>query len=280
MVRPRGGVPPPRVLPARRTPPSSSPSSGKSRHRPPRLDPTLSGPHAILADTRYLIDHDWPGAEQEFRTRHLPQPERRRRAPVVLELPHGVGPLRRGARRDRAGAGARPAQRRDPDGRRARALLGRRRRARRGGDPPRDRDGSARPASAALGLPPAPRAEALRRRARRAPEGARARAGPAGGDRVLGLRERARRAAPRTPTPRAATSTPSQKTRYVGGFPFAILTLGQKKHGRVARLAREVRRRRRAAASPTSGSSGASTRSGASRASPTVVRRLGIPKPR
>ena len=31
------------------------------------LDPTLSGPHAILADTRYLTDHDWPGAEQEFR---------------------------------------------------------------------------------------------------------------------------------------------------------------------------------------------------------------------
>jgi len=32
-----------------------------------RLDPTLSGPHAILADTLYLIDHDWPAAEREFR---------------------------------------------------------------------------------------------------------------------------------------------------------------------------------------------------------------------
>ncbi len=31
------------------------------------LDPTLSGPHAILADTLYLIDHDWPAAEKEFR---------------------------------------------------------------------------------------------------------------------------------------------------------------------------------------------------------------------
>ncbi len=31
------------------------------------LDPTLSGPHAILADTRYLTDHDWSGAEEEFR---------------------------------------------------------------------------------------------------------------------------------------------------------------------------------------------------------------------
>ncbi|HQQ77749.1 MAG TPA: protein kinase [Thermoanaerobaculia bacterium] len=31
------------------------------------LDPTLSGPHAILADIRYLTDHDWPGAEEEFR---------------------------------------------------------------------------------------------------------------------------------------------------------------------------------------------------------------------
>ncbi len=31
------------------------------------LDPSLSGPHAILADTRYFIDHDWPGAEKEFK---------------------------------------------------------------------------------------------------------------------------------------------------------------------------------------------------------------------
>ncbi|HVO51302.1 MAG TPA: protein kinase [Thermoanaerobaculia bacterium] len=31
------------------------------------LDPTLSGPHAILADTRYFIDHDWKAAEREFR---------------------------------------------------------------------------------------------------------------------------------------------------------------------------------------------------------------------
>ncbi len=31
------------------------------------LDPSLSGPHAILADIRYLSDHDWPGAEEEFR---------------------------------------------------------------------------------------------------------------------------------------------------------------------------------------------------------------------
>jgi serine/threonine-protein kinase len=31
------------------------------------LDPTLSGPHAILADARYVYDHDWPGAEEEFR---------------------------------------------------------------------------------------------------------------------------------------------------------------------------------------------------------------------
>jgi serine/threonine-protein kinase len=35
--------------------------------RAARLDPTLSGPHAILADTLYLIDHDWPAAEREFR---------------------------------------------------------------------------------------------------------------------------------------------------------------------------------------------------------------------
>jgi serine/threonine-protein kinase len=31
------------------------------------LDPTLSGPHAILADTLYMVDHDWPAAEREFR---------------------------------------------------------------------------------------------------------------------------------------------------------------------------------------------------------------------
>jgi serine/threonine-protein kinase len=35
--------------------------------RAARLDPTLSGPHAILADTLYQIDHDWPAAEREFR---------------------------------------------------------------------------------------------------------------------------------------------------------------------------------------------------------------------
>ena len=31
------------------------------------LDPSLSGPHAILADALYMYDHDWPAAEAEFR---------------------------------------------------------------------------------------------------------------------------------------------------------------------------------------------------------------------
>jgi serine/threonine-protein kinase len=31
------------------------------------LDPGLSGPHVLLADVRYVYEHDWAGAEKEFR---------------------------------------------------------------------------------------------------------------------------------------------------------------------------------------------------------------------
>ncbi len=43
------------------------PEQRKFASRAISLDPSLSGPYAILADARYMFDHDWPGAEEDFK---------------------------------------------------------------------------------------------------------------------------------------------------------------------------------------------------------------------
>ena len=196
MARPRRGLPPPRVLRGRGARRTRRRKSGSSRRRP---SPARPDAFRAARDPRGHPLHHRPRLARRragVPDRARPQPERRRSASVVLELPLRGGPLRRGARADRAGA--RSSTRSTPSSRWTRGsratsaeTLG----GRRGGDPPRDRDGSPQALSRLWVSLPASRAAALRRRARRTAQGARAPAGLAGADRVLGLRERARRPA-------------------------------------------------------------------------------------
>ncbi len=50
-----------------KAPPEIMPRVREFAARAISLDPGLSGPHVLLADVRYVYEHDWAGAEQEFR---------------------------------------------------------------------------------------------------------------------------------------------------------------------------------------------------------------------